>query len=278
MQARRPSGGGVPEVQRGEMRRSSSEGWSVAGWAGGVALAVASVGAMPASAAAPHLQTSDNAALRRACATGALTAYACARRGITSAPTPAAGAQPPAAAGPTPDVGATASPPAAAAPPATPPAPLEVSAQQAKRPAPAEAARSIRPFRDAKGRYDFEIPEGWELVLRGGLTTFTHGDAWMQLRSTTSMEVRGDAALQLLRGEYDGFQQGQDGAVNLGGRPGRRQTLTARSKGGRPSALVVVSAAMSPTDEFVLIAGADPQYAGDIDAGVSAVMKTLHFR
>ena len=222
--------------------------------------------AVSAHAAAPSREA-GNAALRRACATGALTAYTCARHGITSvaAPAPAAAAAPAETA---PVAPAVVSPPSSSPP----------AAGQAPALAQAATPPSIRPFRDAKGRYDFDIPDGWELKLRDGLTTFVRGDAWMQLRSVASLPVRGDAALQVVQNEYSELAPEQDVAVTLGGRAGRRQSIKALSKGGRASALVVVSAPLPPADELILIAGGEPADAGVIDAGVTAIVRTLRFR
>ena len=230
--------------------------------------------------AAPLNNAGATAALRRACATGALTAYTCARHGITAA-TPAAPAPEP-----RPTVPAVPAAPIATLParaPVTASAPAETTpanVRDRRRRARVDDGPSVRPFQDTKRRYDLQIPDGWELKMQGGFATFAHGDDWIQLRAATAPTAQAAAAagIDLLRDQYDGFQTSADADATVGGRPGRRMVLSATSKAGRPSSIIVVAAPMSGGSNLVVIAGGGPAEASTIDAGVAAIVRTLHFR
>lgn len=240
--------------------------------------AVAAVAMLWSAATAAPRGDADSAALRRACATGALTPYICAKRGI-----PSPGEVPPVAA-------PSSSPPPAPAPaapaPATPvgaapaPAPAEPARpRNGRRRGQADAGLGVRPFQDTRKRYDLQIPEGWELKMQGGFAAFGHGDDWIQLRATPAAtpEAAAAAGVDLLRDQYVGFTTSADAPVTVGGRAGRRLVLSAKSKAGRPSSLVVVAAPMSAGSHLVVIGGGGPEDAAVIEAGVSDLVRTLHF-
>ena len=239
---------------------------------GAFALALCATLAPPAFAAP---KGADSSALRRACATGALTAYACAQRGVHTsgaAPAPA----PPVVKAPPP------SPVAASPPPAPPPV---TSPTGGRRPRGTEVAGApaVRPYQDTRKRYSLEIPEGWELRLQGGFAALAHGADWIQLRSApvptaAAPEAAGAAGLEMLRAEYAQIRTVSDTPQEVGGRPGRRLTLTARSRGGRPSALVVVAAPMPSGEVLVVLAGGAPESASAVEAGVAALVRTVRFR
>ena len=255
-------------------------------WPGAVVCAgVAAAGfllPLAPSHAAPLKDSGSSAALRKACATGVLTPYACAQHGIT--PTGAAAPvapKPSPAAAPTP---AAAQPPPheaeASAPSATPAAAAAEPSRSRRRRAVSDDGPAGRPFRDTKGQYDLQIPEGWDLKMQGDFVAFAHGDGWIQLRTTSgaSPQVATAAGVDLLRGQYVDFQPGEDAAVTVGGRQGRRLVLSARSKAGRPSTITVVAAPISGATDLVVIAGGDPQDAAVIEQGISSILRTLHFR
>ena len=226
-----------------------------------------------------------SAALRRACATGALTAYACVQRGVKPPP----GAEPVAPAPSAPKTALSKAAPKADAVSA-PPAPADAApaagrgrraARQAKA-QPYEGASPLRPYQDTQRRYDLQIPEGWTLKMEGGVAGFAHGDAWMQLRSIPAAGAKavvgGGSGMEILRAAYAQFQTRSDEALTVGGRPGRRLVMTAVSRGGRPSALEMVSASMPSGETFLVLAGGSPEDAVALDAGVTALTRSVRFR
>ncbi len=144
-----------------------------------VAGASLALGLAGAASAAEQVSSRDAQALRRACATGALTPYVCALRGVKVAGAPAAAGKPPSP------------PPSPPAPPApAKPAPVKPTpdpAPHAETAPLAKASGGGAAIADPKGRYSLEAPMGWTARQQGSEPSFARGDDWIVLRVMPSL-------------------------------------------------------------------------------------------
>lgn len=221
------------------------------------------LGLLGAASAAEQVSSRDAQALRRACASGALTPYVCALRGVKVAGAPAEAAKTPSA-------------PAAAAAPVKP---TPDSPPHAEPPLLAKAPGGGPTVSDPKGRYSLEAPSGWTARQQGTEPSFAHGDDWIVLRVMPSLppKLAATAGLNLLKAEYASFHVVAEAQANVGARRGYKTSVEAVTASGRNAAITVLTTPITRADNLVILAGGVPEHASAIAAAVNAVAAGLRF-